>query len=116
MRRERPNQTIYLYTSIWHEDVYAILPYLDGIHFTLHQHYKEIDICTLAQMQTALQQTKSTDDLREGFSARLAVDPDIGIPLPIVPSCWSEIRTKYWRTEKECIVPVHEDLFIWRED
>ena len=100
---------IYMYASIWTADLQFLLPFLDGIHYTLHN-YKPV---------TQYQNTKDFRKAQELFipysnkkSFRLSLSPDIANEIPIIPYVWKEIRIKKWFSTEECIVPVHEDLFI----
>lgn len=108
LRAVRQNILIYMYASIWTKDLQFLIPYLDGIHYTIHEYLPFSDYLN----------TKHFVDSQELFrlypnkSFRLSLSPDIRNPVPIVPEIWKEIRVKKWFSPEENIVPVHEDLFI----
>lgn len=100
-------QTIYLYTSICPPHLEKVIPLVDGITYTIHQHYKPKDMTDLLAFQATVH--------GQDKSFRLSVSPDINAPLGVVPAIWKSIKIKYWYPIGECLLPEGEELFILEE-
>jgi len=106
LRNVKPEILIYMYSSIWTENFRYLLPYLDGVHYTLHDYQPFNDNANHFYKSQFL----FYDNPNKSY--RLSLSPNITAPLPLIPNVWKEVRIKKWFSEKENIVPVHEDLFI----
>ncbi|GAH62941.1 unnamed protein product, partial [marine sediment metagenome] len=99
-------QTIYLYTALFAEDAKWVLPWVDGIHFSLHDGADTPEIVGFHQMQ----------DLLKGWSgsARLYIDPRVKTLLSLEPPVWSRIEVKPWLEDGKCPLP-EDDLLVLTE-
>lgn len=100
------NKPLYLYTALFHPELYALIHFLDGVHYTLHTNTTRTDLENLSHMHSLITQFP-------GKSYRLYVQKDIDKITHIVPSLWTRLEIKQWI--KECPLPENETLFILEE-
>jgi hypothetical protein len=98
---------VYVYLSdfrFW-ADIDALLPWVDGITWTLHAKSTLRDVDHF----TAIQAIAS---VHPQLSFRLGIHPDYPYPVSLRPSVWSRVQLLNWTAN--CPAPEHEDLFIRR--
>ena len=104
LREQNPMQTIYLYTALYSPYMEKILPYIDGVHFTIHYPTTRADLLGFYKFQ----------DLIEGWnkSFRLYLEPRVNHPIAVVPSRWTRVEVKPWLQEHEMKLPKGEVLLV----
>jgi len=116
LRDRYPSSRLYLYSSLYHDNLENIIPTLDGFHYTIHEGAKERDLTLLDRLQGLLQRHK--EDWSDK-SFRLYVDDRVDLPVRIVPNVWSQVRISKWLTEQELLkqqpdgLPAKEKLYIY---
>jgi len=110
IRRRFPDKRVYLYVSMMNQRaIEAALPHLDGLQFTLHVDAGPDDVEDMHSLQLLIAshgRREASYRLKIAETATVAVSPSADI--------WTRIDRKPWRTEGDCVVPAHEDLFIWQ--
>ncbi len=97
------NKPLYLYTALFHPELYTIIPFLKGIQYTLHTGCTDIDLQSLLYMEGLIPQFPEK-------SYRLYIQKDIDQQIHIVPSFWDRLEIKDWI--EDCPLPKNETLFI----
>lgn len=100
--------TIYLYTAKFTLGIFDILPFVEGVHFTIHADTTMEDILEFRDIQEKLYNYKHDNP---DISFRLYIHPDIKLVIDIIPYVWSRIESKPWLAEDECQLPYNETLF-----
>lgn len=101
---------IFLYTALYSENIVQILPYIDGLHYTIHEEHDQFDIFGLFWIQDIIARFHDK-------SYRLYIDNNVSSFLNIIPSAWDNIKISKWLTEKELLMkqpyglPPHEILY-----
>jgi hypothetical protein len=109
--REVNVRRIYLYTTWWTKNAAAILPFVDGVHFSLHPDAGQREIGFLQRVEEA-----ATENPNKSF--RLFVDSSIPMP-SITTSVWSRVERKEFMTEAQLLelqpggVPQDESLYVF---
>ena len=114
IHKAAPSANIYLYTA-WHKnssDLERVLPYVDGVQFSLHKEADEGDIADFQAFQAVASQWT-------GKSFRLYIDPSLKDKIHFIPSVWKR-TTSTWYSEDELLawrsqnhgLPENEELFI----
>lgn len=102
---------IYLYTTWWNSNAEAVLPFIDGVHFSLHPDARSREIGFLHGVEKAA--AKYPDK-----SFRLFVDATLEMP-KIKRILWSRIEKKGFMTEQQLLekqpggVPEDESLYVY---
>jgi len=109
LRRNNPEQKIYMY-SAWYRVHWgpALIPELDGVHYTLHKGATRQDIKDFHHFQARI-------SFYPDKSYRLYIHNSIDDRITIFPNLWSRLEIKPWVAEEDCELPNTEDLFILRE-
>jgi hypothetical protein len=108
---------VFLYSGRITHLLYEALPFLDGMHYTLHANSTDKDIYAFHVMQDFLKHFNS----RRTF--RLYINPRIKHTLKINPFIWNRIERFDWLTEEELYIvnsgpdglPIDEEMLILRE-
>lgn len=108
LRTAYPKKTLYLYTAKYHHEIWKIIPFLNGVHYSIHEKATEIEVMEFHQFQDTLY----LRDLWKKKSFRLYVNPENHYGITIRPKLWSRVEIKPWIPEDEMCLPPHEDLFI----
>ena len=100
-------QRVYVYLSNFRDidDINALLPWVDGITYTLHAAAFWYDANNFAAFQIAAAAVPH-------LSFRLSIHPRYPFVVPLRPEVWSRVQLLNWTTD--CPAPEHEDLFIRR--
>jgi hypothetical protein len=98
---------IYMYSAKYTPQMYEVLPYLDGIHFTLHTASWQ-DLNELSSLQVMMGANKDK-------SYRLYISPSITQAITIYPNLWKRVEVKPWIPEGQCPLPEGETLFKLEE-
>jgi hypothetical protein len=112
-------QKIYLYSASFYcpDFMYSLrdlIPFVDGIHFTLHAKSNVNDIMGFDALQAAIKEYKMFSELgSKTFRAYIA--PDIKLPVTIQPNLWSRLEIKPWIPEEKCPLPPNETLYRLQE-
>lgn len=101
--RNNSTAKIYLYTAYFRHAIREIIPYVDGIHYTLHHPLSFDDLSGFNQFQ-ALADTYR----HRGKTFRLYIDPRVGLGVKIVPCVWARVEVKPWLDD--CPLPEGERL------
>jgi len=102
---------IYLYTTWWNKKAEAVLPLIDGIHFSLHPDAGQREMELLRRVEEVAVKNP-------GKSFRLFVDSSIRMP-NITTSAWSRVERKEFMTEAQLLelqpggVPQDESLYVF---
>lgn len=102
---------IYLYTTWWNGNGEAVLPLVDGVHFSLHPDAGSRELALLGQIESAAARYPDK-------SFRLFVDAALDMPL-VNPDLWTRIERKVFMTEQQLFdlqpggVPEGESLFVY---
>lgn len=114
LHKAAPSAKLYLYTA-WHKnnsDLERILPYVDGVQFSLHKEADEGDLADFQSFQSVASQWKDK-------SFRLYIDKSLKDKIHFIPSVWKR-TTSSWYSEDELLawrgqnhgLPENEELFI----
>ncbi len=98
-----PDVIIYLYTALRYKDIEQMLPWIDGIHYTLHYPESIGDLVFFYWFQAVISNWKNK-------SFRLCIDNRVRTNIAIHPNVWHRVEIKPWM--KECSLPNNEKLFI----
>jgi hypothetical protein len=92
-----------MYSAIYTQDLKKLLPWLDGVHYTIHEKddARRIDSFLFAQNAFSSFPEKSF---------RLFVHKNVAYKIPIIPVVWSRIEIKDW--EADCKLPENEQLYV----
>lgn len=102
---------IYLYTTWWNKKAEAVLPLIDGVHFSLHPDAGQREMELLRHVEEAATKNPSK-------SFRLFADSAIQMP-SITASVWSRVERKEFMTETQLLrlqpggVPQDEALYVF---
>lgn len=99
------HQDLYLYTTLFSPYCEELYPRLAGIDFTVHEPDQRTVLSLGLWERTILKNQPKNN--------RLMLAPDMTTPVEITSACWSTIIVKTWRYGDGCIVPPHEDLFLY---
>jgi hypothetical protein len=99
--------TVYCYSAALNWRINELLPFVDGLHYTIHKEAVPQDAHDLHSLQNILERFP-------GKSYRLYIVAGAEPTLTIKLALWSRIELKPWIAEGDC--PLHEDLFIFREE
>ena len=103
---------LFLYTTFWNKNGDSLFPYLDGVHFSIHDDYKPRDLETLKVIQWFAEKNRDK-------SFRLYIDPAVELPVIVDTRFWRRIECKPFMDEEELLalqkngVPVDENLFVY---
>ena len=103
---------LYVYTTFWNEVGKAILPDVDGFHFSIHDNPKATDLRMLRQVEAASLASS-------GKSFRLFFDESVLWPVRVNIQAWSRIERKRFMSEAELLelqpggLPSGELLYIY---
>lgn len=100
---------IYLYTALYHEGLYRIMNYIDGLTYTVHSMDDWVDYDAFHDMQ------KTIADYYQDKEFRLTLNPNIKKQLGIYPYLWKVIKSKNFKSKELCAILPHETLFIYKE-
>lgn len=108
LKKHVPEAKVFLYTAYNRDtrQIERILPYIDGVNYTVH---KEADDKDVAEFQAFQAMAGKHSD--KNF--RLYVDKATAREVMIYPSAWDRINIKPWMTEPEMVAAggCPEDLF-----
>jgi organic radical activating enzyme len=114
IHKAAPSAKIYLYTALHKNDsdLESVLPYVDGVQFSLHKEANEQDIADFQAFQTVASRWKDK-------SFRLYIDPSLKDKIHFIPSVWKR-TTSTWYSEDELLswrsqshgLPQDEELFV----
>ena len=107
LRIAYPKKKLYLYTALFHPMLFKILPYLDGMHFTLHKRSSSTDGQNFHYMQDVL---SNTWNKKKSF--RLYIHPEYPYSLQLWPIVWKRVEMKPWIKEEDMCLPPNEELLI----
>ena len=114
LHKVAPSAKLYLYTA-WHKnasDLESVLPYVDGVQFSLHKEADEGDIADFQSFQAVASQWQNK-------SFRLYIDKSLKDKIHFIPSVWKR-TTSTWYSEDELLawrsqnngLPENEELFV----
>ena len=107
LRDSRYPGKIYMYSAKWTTELWDVLEYLDGIHFTLHTASQD-DVSDFMNFQNMIRCFPEK-------SFRCYISPSIAAPIRIYPNLWTRLEIKPWIPEGKCPLPSNEELFILEE-
>ena len=96
---------LFLYTQLYVPALANILPFLDGVHYTIHKGAGDDERYGFQQFQRLIQGHKG--------SFRLYIHPEVFIPLMIWPDKWARIEQKPWLADGNCPLPEGERLYLY---
>jgi len=102
---------IYLYTTWWNGNADAVLPLIDGVHFSLHPDAGQREIKLLHHVEEAAIKYPNK-------SFRLFVDAVLKMP-EVRESAWTRIERKEFMTEQQLLekqpngLPNDESLYVY---
>ncbi len=103
-----PQAKLFLYTAYYRNagDIEKILPYIDGVNYTVHKEANEKDIKEFYEFQQAIKKFPNKN-------FRLYVDAAIGDKVKIDQDAWDRAKVAPWMTEPEMMASggCPEDLF-----
>ena len=111
LKQLKYNQRKFLYSAWVTNKLFDIMPFIDGLHFTLHEKSDEDDIRQFHKLQTWIWQ----EEWYKTKSIRLYVNQNIQHSIHILPFLWSRLEIKPWICEADCTLPENETLFILEE-
>lgn len=103
---------IYLYTAKYTKELTEMLPFLDGVHYTLHENSGPRDLNGFEAFQNDIRMLKR----RTNKSFRLYINQSIKAWVTVQPNLWTRVESKPWIGEESCQLPAHEKLYILEED
>ena len=95
---------VYLYTALFDYKIINLLPYLKGVHFTIHEGANLTEIDDFQKLQNVFIDFPTP-------SYRLYINPSVDREIIIKPSIWSRVEIKSWIEEDSCELPNGEELF-----
>jgi hypothetical protein len=98
---------IYLYTALYSQKLYDVLPHLDGVNFTLHEKATEKDTDGFECLQYM-----ALDNPKKSF--RAWIHPDQTNTIRVRPQVWARFEIKPHIDEGTTCLPEHETLYILR--
>ena len=110
-REYNTGASFYLYTAVFTTGVWRILPWIEGLHYTIHSDASAHDIGQFENMQRTVGRNKHTHTK----SHFLTIANDVSLVVPVIPDVWTQVRTKPFKSESECHVPKSETLFLLKE-
>lgn len=93
---------IYLYTAKWNPRIYEILPFLNGIQYTIHENWTADDIEGFYDMQDLA-------GYHPRLSCRLYIAHNVNV-IVLHPNVWKRVEVKPWINN--CPLPPGETLYI----
>ena len=105
LRIKSSTQKIYLYSALWTHRMVELLPYVDGIHYTIHAAATQTDMTLLELFREMIVGW-------EGKSFRVCIDE--GIPDKYPQAQLGDVNVKVWKPVDECKVPEGETLLIYK--
>lgn len=102
---------IYLYTTWWNKKAEAVLPLIDGVHFSLHPDAGQREMELLRRVEESAMKNPNK-------SFRLFVDSAIQMP-SITASVWTRVERKEFMTEAQLLkiqpggIPQDESLYVF---
>jgi len=112
LKKAVPQAKIFLYTALNRGDeIERILPYIDGINFTVHDNPGEKDIMEFHSFQAMASRWRNK-------SFRLYATKSTAENLHIIPSIWSRVKLDPWMSEDDMVKAggCPEDLFVLTKD
>lgn len=100
-------QPIYMHSQIFNKDLVNVLPYLNGLTYTLHFPLKDNDL----QMFSALQLLLANSTKYKGLIKHLVINQDIGNFISINPKIWDRVKVIPFIQDGKCPLPEGEILF-----
>jgi len=100
--------TVYCYSALFHNRLRELLPFIDGLHFTLHKESGLKEMNEFSWLQNIIYNYPEK-------SFRLYMVQGFSEIITLVPGVWSRIELKPWIEEGECPLPEGEELFILKE-
>ena len=110
-----PDSKLYLYSAFYSPALEVMIPYLNGLHYTIHKNETAWDIELFNALQDLLTRYKRKWAKK---SFRLYIENGVKIVFRIKAYSWSNIRITKWLTEKELLekqpngLPLGESLYI----
>lgn len=114
LRSAPPYRKVFLYTARFDcEAVMKVLPYVDGIHFTIHENASFADIDRFHTLQSRVLNSQS-GPAWPNHSFRLYIHQNNRHSVMVLPHLWQRLEVKPWMSEDDCRTPseLGEDLFI----
>lgn len=114
LKIHNPGAKFFLYSAWFLSDIekltdivgwVCILKEIDGIHYTLHEDYSDVDAKRLENLEEFM---KNFPDK----SFRLYVQPLIRDKVKFTPNLYKRVESKPWITEDILCLPKDEELFI----
>jgi hypothetical protein len=103
-----PEAKIFLYTAYYRNaaDIERVLPFIDGVNFTVHKEANERDLKEFEEFQQFIKRYPNKN-------FRLYVDAAIGDKVNIDQDAWDRAKVAPWMTEPEMMASggCPEDLF-----
>jgi len=115
LKKKYPFSKLYLYTTLYNDELENIIPYLDGVHYSLHSKETINDLELLYKFQGLLCLYEEEWNKK---SFRLYVDSKVKLPVSVIPYLWKRMEMFKWSTEEELIakqpdgLPAGESLYI----
>jgi len=106
LRAQAPENKVYLYSALYRPAMHHIVKLVDGIHYTLHHPFRQVDLDKFNRFHTMIDQYRDK-------SFRLYIDPRIDWVIPIRPDQWSRVEVKPWMDA--CPLPEGEVLLELKE-
>jgi len=108
IRKVNPTIKIYLYTALLNNDVFGILPELNGITYTIHYDERRIDTIELYN-----EFWSTLHDINPKISIRLYLDSRMPHGITILPKFINEVKILVWDHDGKCLPPKHEQVFFF---
>ncbi len=100
LKSQNANRPVYMYTALYDSAISALLPILDGVHYTIQAPASQGDIDGFRQFQDTIKS--------HAGSFRLYIMPRVTSSVEIIPSLWKRVEVKPWITEGNLVLPPGE--------
>lgn len=112
LKFNNPSNKIYVYTAYYSDILLSLLPYIDGIHYSLHANYNYNDDDMFITFQEQIKDLMNVSD-EFNKSLRLFIHPDIKYYVEVLPFIWNRVEVgKIMSPDVNCL-PTDEDLIVY---